>query len=185
MLENSDQHMKRICVFLGAQNNPKYKNMATRLGFLLGTLNRTLIYGGTNAGLMGLLADTVLETGGDVVGVVSKSLLAHETPHPNLTKLIIVNSIQARKKLMMQLSDMFIILPGGLGTLEEVFEIWNAKKVLIHDKPIVLLNVNGYYDYLLSFLRHSLDEGFIQKKHMDWLHIVEHPDHIFEDFIHV
>lgn len=166
-----------ICVFLGAMEgkNPVYRAMAQLLGLALAKQNCTLIYGGACNGLMGVLADTVLEARGNVVGVIP-TVLPNELQHPNLTKLHLVETMQHRKALMFELADAFIAFPGGLGTLEEVFEVWNAKKIGLHNKPLGFLNINGYYDTLFNFLSDCSAERFIMENHLQQACMLENPE---------
>jgi uncharacterized protein (TIGR00730 family) len=165
-----------ICVFLGAAEgrNPVYRENAHLLGLEIAKQNCTLIYGGARNGLMGVLADAVLQGGSDVIGVMPSSL-SSELQHTALTKLHVVNTMHERKALMSDLADAFIFFPGGLGTFEEVFEVWNAKKIGIHNKPLGFLNINGYYNALLSFLKECSTECFINEDHLQQVSIMEHP----------
>jgi uncharacterized protein (TIGR00730 family) len=128
-----------------------------------------LIYGGGNVGLMGILADTCLAGGGEVVGVIPDSLVRHEVAHLGLTELCVVNSMHERKAMMADLSDAFMALPGGLGTFEELFEIWTWSQLGLHQKALGLLNVAGYFDPLLAMVQHGLQEAFLRQKHIDTL----------------
>jgi uncharacterized protein (TIGR00730 family) len=161
--------MRSICVFLGANggNHDKYLKSAIELGKQIASQNITLVYGGANIGLMGALADAALHGGGEVIGVMPKPLLHQEIAHQNLTKLHIVDTVQQRKDMMFELADGFIALPGGLGTLEEVFEVWNAAKIGLHAKPIGFLNVDGYYDELFKFLNKASESGFFNNEHLE------------------
>lgn len=139
--------MKRVCVFLGASipQNPKYLEATLALGKFFAERNVQLIYGGASTGLMGKLADTVLSNGGKVVGVMA-TVLKGEIIHDKLTHLHTTNSLQERKTLMANLAEGFIALPGGLGTFEEMYEIWNARKIGVCNKPLGLLNIDGYFE---------------------------------------
>lgn len=165
-----------ICVFLGSMEgkSPAYRSIAKLLGLELAKQNCTLVYGGARNGLMGVLADAVLEAGGNVVGVMPTALPS-ELQHTSLTELHLVETMQARKALMFKLADAFIAFPGGLGTLEEVFEVWNAKKIGLHNKPLGFLNINGYYDLLLNFLRSCSAECFITEAHLQQALIMVNP----------
>lgn len=165
-----------ICVFLGATEgkNPVYRSTAKLLGLELARQNCTLVYGGARNGLMGVLADAVLEAGGHVIGVMPTAL-PNELHHTGLTELHIVETMQERKALMFQLADAFIGFPGGLGTFEEVFEVWNSKKIGLHDKPLGFLNINGYYSLLFDFLRNCSEERFIAEDHLQQALIMENP----------
>ena len=159
-------NFQRICVFCGSNSgiSPVYRTAAVAMGQLLVERGIELIYGGGNIGLMGILADTVLESGGQVTGVIPESLLAREIGHRELTDLRIVNSMHERKALMADLSDGFIAMPGGFGTFEEFCEVVTWSQLGIHAKPCGLLNVEGYYDSLLELFDHAVREGFLRKE---------------------
>lgn len=159
--------MKSLCVFCGSSsgNQPAYLAVARELGALLAQENITLVYGGGRVGLMGALADATLAGGGEVVGVIPQLLLDKEVGHPGLTKLHVVQTMAQRKQLMGDLSDAFLSLPGGIGTMDELFEAWTWTQLGIQDKPSGLLNVNGYYDDLIRFLERSVAEGFLRPRH--------------------
>lgn len=156
--------MKRVCVFCGssAGSRPEYRACAEELGAELTRNNIGLVYGGGNVGLMGALADAVLKTGGDAIGVIPEHLMAHEIGHKNLTKLHIVHSMHERKALMADLSDAFIALPGGFGTFEEFFEVLTWSQLGLHKKPCGIMNVLGYYTPLLAMLDHAVKEEFLK-----------------------
>jgi uncharacterized protein (TIGR00730 family) len=134
-----------------------------------------LVYGAGNVGLMGILADSCLATDGEVVGVIPHALVKHEVAHSGLTELRVVNSMHERKAMMADLSDAFLALPGGLGTFEELFEIWTWSQLGLHQKPLGLLNVAGYFDPLIAMVRHGVEEGFLRQKHLDGLVIDTDP----------
>lgn len=156
--------MKRICVFCGssAGNRPKYRAYAEELGAELVRRNIGLVYGGGNVGLMGAIADSVLKAGGEAVGVIPEHLMAREIGHKQLTKLHVVRSMHERKALMADLSDAFIALPGGFGTLEEFFEVLTWSQLGLHAKPCGILNVLDYYSPLLAMLDRAVDERFLK-----------------------
>ncbi len=159
--------MRKICVFVGAtvgHDSQLYK-AAQLLGQQIARKGYVLVYGGANIGLMGVLADAALKAGGQVEGVIPKLFEAQEITHKNITKVHVVDSMQERKAMMANLSGAFIALPGGLGTLEEVFEVWNAVKIGLHTKPLCFFNVNGYYDKLFGFLDDVFAKGFMKKNH--------------------
>jgi uncharacterized protein (TIGR00730 family) len=155
--------MKRVCVYCGSSNGNRqsYIKAARALGTSLVQRGLGLVYGGSNVGLMGTIADTVLAEGGEVIGVIPEPLVAKEVAHRGLTDLRIVRSMHERKAMMAELADAFIALPGGFGTLEEFCEIVTWVLLGLHQKPCGLLNVEGYYDGLLSFLNHAVADGFI------------------------
>lgn len=144
---------------------PEYREVAARLGEILLERGITLIYGGANVGLMKILADTVLDGGGEVVGVMPKILVEKEVAHLNLTKMHIVDSMSERKSLMVELSDAFIALPGGFGTLDELAEVITYNQLRLTDKPIGILNVESYFDHLITYFDHITDEGFLRHEH--------------------
>ena len=158
-------NFRRICVFCGSNLgiNPAYRQGAEKLGRLLAGRRIELVYGGGNIGLMGVLADTVLQAHGRVIGVIPESLMVKEVGHQGLTELRIVKSMHERKALMSDLSDGFIALPGGFGTFEEFCEMVTWSQLGIHSKPCGLLNVEGYYDPLLAQFDHAVREGFLRE----------------------
>ena len=155
--------MKRVCVFCGASTGVReeYGDAARKLAAALARRGLGLVYGGGKVGLMGLLADSMLQAGGEVIGVIPQHLVAKEVAHRGVTELHIVDTMHQRKAMMNELSDAFIALPGGYGTLEEFFEILTWSQLGIHCKPSGLLNVSGYYDNLLAMLDHAVVEGFL------------------------
>ncbi len=161
----------RICVFCGSSfgRAPAYQEMAARLGDCIAERGIGLVYGGASVGLMGAVADAAVRRGGDVIGILPDALAELEIAHDNLGELRIVQSMHERKKQMADLSDAFIALPGGIGTLEETFEVWTWSQLSIHAKPVGLLNVGGYYDRLIEFLDHVVAEDFVKPVHRDIL----------------
>jgi uncharacterized protein (TIGR00730 family) len=157
----------KICVFCGSNHgsHPEYRESAVSLGRLLAERGVGIVYGGAHLGLMGAMADAALAAGGDVTGVMPQSLVDREIAHTGLTKLHIVHSMHERKQLMADLSDAFIALPGGFGTLEEFCEVLTWNQLGIHGKPCGLLNIRGYYDGLLALFDHGVSEGFIPHQH--------------------
>jgi hypothetical protein len=169
--------MRRICVFTGSSPGARktYAAAARKLGQVLVEQRCELVYGGANVGLMGVLADAVLEAGGRVVGVIPKGLVAWEVAHDGITELRVVASMHERKLVMSELADGIIALPGGLGTLEELFEMLTWAQLGLHGKPCGLLNVSGYYDKLLAFLDDSVAERFVAREHREMLLSEEDP----------
>jgi hypothetical protein len=167
--------MRRICVYCGSNHGRReiYAEAATALGQELARRGLGLVYGGGGVGLMGVLADAVLDAGGEVVGVIPAALDAREVSHPRVQDLRLVSSMHERKALMAELSEGFLALPGGLGTFEELFESWTWSQLGIHRKPCGLLDVAGYYQPLLAALDLAVAEGFVRREHRDML-IVEH-----------
>lgn len=158
--------MKRICVFCGSGcgAGDQYMDAARKLGLALLGHNLSLVYGGAGVGLMGVIADTVMQNKGEVVGVIPKALFDREVACTGLSDLRVVDTMHERKSLMAELSDGFIALPGGLGTIEEFFEVLTWSQLGIHEKPCGILNVNGYFDRLTGFLDHAVSQGFIEKE---------------------
>ena len=154
---------KRICVFCGSSSgrDPAFAAAATALGTLIARRGLGLVYGGAMVGLMGEVADAALAAGGEVFGVIPQKLAGREIAHDNLTELHVVDSMHARKAKMAELSDAFVSLPGGWGTLEETFEVLTWLQLRYHEKPVGLINVAGYYDGLLAFADHAVDSGFV------------------------
>ena len=152
-----------VCVYCGSRNgsSPAFRAAAQALGRLIGERGWRLVYGGGNVGLMGATADAALTAGAKVVGVIPERLLHLEVGHRELTELHVVPTMHGRKRLMAEMADVFIAMPGGIGTFEELFEVWTWRHLGYHDQPIGLLNVEGFYDPLLAFMRHTLHAGFI------------------------
>jgi len=148
---------------------PVYAEAARALAKVMVDDNIALVYGGGNVGLMGVIADEVMRLGGEATGVIPKALMDKEVGHIGLTRLHIVKDMHERKAMMAELSDGFIAMPGGIGTLEELFEVFTWSQLGLHDKPIGLLNVNGYYDGLIGFLKHVVDERFLRQEHASQL----------------
>lgn len=163
--------MQRICVYCGSSlgGNAAYTRAAKELAAVLVRHDIELVYGGSSVGIMGVLADEVLELGGKVHGVIPKMLERKEIAHEQLTELHVVNSMHARKSMMAALSDGFIAMPGGFGTLEEIVEVLTWGQLRFHDKPCGLLNVRGYFDKLLDYLDHTESEGFVRRENRTML----------------
>ncbi len=176
--------MKSLCVYCGS--NPgrleAYSAAGRQLAELMVARGIKLVYGGASIGVMGAVADAVLEAGGEAIGVIPESLVRREVAHKNLTELHITNSMHERKTLMAELSDGFIALPGGIGTLEEIFEIWTWAQLGIHAKPCGLLNVAGYYDSLTQFLDTAVAERFIDASHRSILVVEDDPGVLLRKF---
>jgi hypothetical protein len=169
--------MRRICVFSGSSPGlrPAYREAATELGRLLAEEGIGVVYGGATVGLMGKVADAARGAGGEVIGVIPQSLVDFEVAHTGLDDLRIVGSMHERKALMAELSDAFIALPGGIGTLEEFFEVWTWAQLGSHAKACALLNVDGYYDKLLGFLDHVVHEAFLRPVHRGMILVEQEP----------
>ena len=156
--------MRRICVYCGSNRGarPDYAAAAGELAAALVNHELELVYGGSSKGIMGVLADRVLELGGRVHGVIPRQLVAKEAAHSGLTRQHVVDSMHERKTMMASLADAFIAMPGGFGTIEEIIEVLTWGQLRFHDKPCGILNVNGYFDHLLRFLDHAEGEGFLR-----------------------
>jgi uncharacterized protein (TIGR00730 family) len=170
--------MKAIAVYCGANPgaSPMYADGARALARALVERNVALVYGGGHVGLMGMIADEVLRLGGEVSGVIPQQLVDRELAHPGLTRLFIVKDMHERKAMMAQLADGFIAMPGGMGTLEELFEMLTWSQLGIHAKPVGVLNVGGFYDQLVGFLRHAQDQAFIKAEHGGLMMVESDPD---------
>ena len=178
------KNSKKICVFTGSRHgaSPEYAAAAKHLGEELVTRSYGLVYGGGNVGLMNVIADTVLELAGEAVGVIPDSLVSREVAHLGLTELRVVGSMHERKALMAELSDGFIALPGGIGTMEEFFEVLSWAQLGVHEKPCGLLNVSGYYDSLIRFLDHAVRDDFVKPKHRALMLVEERPAMLLDRF---
>jgi len=163
--------MKKLCVFCGSAegNSPAYLEMAKNLGKVMAQNNVGLVYGGASIGVMGAIADSVLANGGVVIGVIPKTLVDYEIAHKDLTELHVVEDMHQRKKMMYDRSDAFLSLPGGMGTLDEMFEILTWSQLKLHSKRCFIYNFQGFYDSLLAYLNHSHNEGFIKGQHLSML----------------
>ncbi len=167
----------RLCVFCGSNPGlePSYLAMARALGRMLAQENIALVYGGGAVGLMGAVADAALEGGGEVIGVIPQALMDKEIGHRGLADLRVVGSMHERKALMAELASGFIALPGGLGTFEELFEVWTWAQLGYHRKPCALLNAAGFYDRLISFLDDVVERGFVKPIHRSMLIVEDEP----------
>ena len=165
--------LSSLCLFCGASpgTNPAYRDAAIEFGDTLAKRNIRLVYGGGSVGLMGVAADACLAAGGQVTGVIPRMLMEKEVGHKGVTKMHVVETMHERKALMTELSDGFVALPGGYGTLDELFESLTWLQLAYHTKPIGLYNVNGFFDALISFLDHARDERFLRDLHRDSLQV--------------
>lgn len=172
--------MKRICVYCGSNfgDRPSYLDAAKTLGMVLAQRDITLVYGGGNVGLMGAVADATLAAGGQVIGVIPQALVDKEVAHTGLSDLRVVRSMHERKSLMADLSDAFIALPGGLGTLEEFCEVATWTQLGFHQKACGLLNIDGFYDGLLAFFNHATAAGFIRATHRNIVLTSDNPEEL-------
>ena len=170
--------MNSLCVFCGSNPgaSPVYAEAVARLGRVVAARGMTLVYGGGRVGLMGVVAGAALAAGGKVIGVIPEALATRELAHDGLTELHVVGSMHERKARMSELSDGFLALPGGIGTLEEWFEVWTWSQLGFHPKPCGLLNVAGYYDHLLAFLDHVTAERFLNEAHRSMAIVGDDPE---------
>lgn len=172
----------RLAIFCGsgAGARPAYTEAAADFGRLLAERGIGLVFGGGSIGMMGIVADTVLDAGGEAIGVIPYGLAAREVDHTGLTALHKTDTMHERKALMADLADGFVALPGGLGTLEELMEVWTWAQLGIHRKPVALLNVAGYYDRFLDFLDHAVAEGFVRSGYHDLFLVDDNPSALLE-----
>jgi uncharacterized protein (TIGR00730 family) len=166
-----------VAVYCGSRfgDSPAFADAARSLGELIGRCGDTLVYGGGRVGLMGAVADAVMAAGGKVFGVIPQALMDREVGHAGLTELHVVQTMHERKQLMAERADAFISLPGGIGTLEELYEVWSWQQLGYHDKPVALLNVDGYYDALLEFHRVMHSRGFVSEAQFNALLVETDP----------
>ena len=174
--------MRRVCVYAGSNpgSHPDYAGAARALATTLADRGIGLVYGGGRVGLMGVLADTILEAGGEAIGVMPQSLIDREIGHRGLTELKVVDSMHERKAQMARLSDAFVAVPGGIGTLEELIEVYTWSQLGIHDKACGVLNVRGYYDHLAAFLDHAVTQGFLRPQHRAVLSVAGEPAELLD-----
>ena len=168
--------IRSVCVYCGSSSRvpDSHKRAAQELGRLLAERGIGLVYGGGRVGLMGIIADTVLEGGGEVVGIIPHHIQALEIEHTQLTELHVVDSMHTRKRMMFDRSDAFIALPGGLGTLDEVFEMLTWRQLKLHDKPIIFVDHDGYWQPLLQTIEHMIRVGFVRPEHRGLYDVVDH-----------
>ena len=178
--------MKRVCIYCGSSPGSlaEYADAARHCGTVLAERRLTIVYGGGNVGLMGILADAALAAGGEVIGVIPRRMIARELGHQRVTSLIAVDSMHERKQKMAELSDAFIALPGGIGTMEELFEVFTWLQLDLHHKPVGLLNVSGFYDHLLEFLAHMRGQRFLKPEHFETLLVDENVETLLDRFAH-
>jgi uncharacterized protein (TIGR00730 family) len=168
-LQDATQAARTICVYCGSRhgNRPSYTDIARAVGAGIGRRGWQLVYGGGKVGLMGEVADATLAAGGRVVGVIPESLMAREVGHAGLHELHVVPTMHVRKQKMAESADAFVVLPGGIGSMEEFFEVWTWRQLGYHRRPIALLDDSGYYAHLRRFLEHSVVEGFLDAAQLD------------------
>jgi uncharacterized protein (TIGR00730 family) len=171
-----------VCVYCGSRfgRDPAFAEAARGLGHAIGTRGWQLVYGGGNVGLMGVVADAVLAAGGRVVGVIPDSLMRREVGHSGLSELHVVQTMHERKQLMAERADAFVALPGGIGTLEELYEMWSWRHLGYHAKPIGLLNTAGFYDRLLTFMQQTVHDGFVYESQLAAVVVGTAPDDLLD-----
>jgi hypothetical protein len=174
-----------VCVYCGSRDGvlPIYADVARQVGQWIGSHQGQLVYGGGNNGLMGLVAQATADAGGRVVGIIPKALQPTENTRTACNELHVVDTMHERKRMMAERADVFLALPGGIGTFEEFFEVWTWRQLGYHDKPIGLLNTQGYYDGLLNFAKNSITQGFLSDWQMDLIRTAEHPHALLRDLV--
>ncbi|MBX3660152.1 MAG: TIGR00730 family Rossman fold protein [Ramlibacter sp.] len=174
-----------VCVYCGSRPgaDPAFAGVAREVGDWIGRRGGQLVYGGGNNGLMGVVADAALAAGGRVVGIIPKALVEREWAKRDCTELHVVDNMHERKRLMAERADAFVALPGGIGTFEELFEVWTWRQLGYHDKPVGLLNSGGYYDSLLAFLQSTVQQGFMSDWQMTLLRVGTDAQRLLEDVV--
>ncbi|MDZ4737427.1 MAG: TIGR00730 family Rossman fold protein [Rhodospirillaceae bacterium] len=169
-----------VCVYCGSStgNDPRYREAAASLGRAIAAQGLKLVFGGGGVGLMGVVCDAVLENGGYVIGIIPGFLRAREAHRGGLSELHVVESMHERKQMMFERSDAFVILPGGFGTLDETFEIVTWRQLELHDKPVLLVNVDGYWDPLLAMIERQIEEGFLRPQYRGLLRVVDRAEDV-------
>jgi uncharacterized protein (TIGR00730 family) len=174
--------IRSLCVLCGSREgtDPAYRRSAIRLGQLMAERGVRLVYGGGSIGLMGVIADAVIEAGGEVVGVIPDFLIRYEVGHRRLTDLVVTESMHDRKRRMFEMADAFVVLPGGLGTLDETFEIVTWKQLRLHESPIIVLDVNGYWSPLIALVEATIRGGFAHPEVAELVTVVETPEQVLQ-----
>jgi len=181
-MNKTSSRIGSVCVYCGSRDGarPSYRSAAAELGAALGRSGVRLVYGGAQVGLMGALANAALDSGGQVLGVIPESIMQREIAHHGLTELRIVTGMHARKLAMIEAADAFIALPGGFGTLEELFEVLTWHQLGWHDKPVGLLDVDGFYAPLVNAMRHMCNEGFVPRDNVSRIRVSSDPAGLLE-----
>ena len=174
-----------ICVYCGSRpgTEPAFAEAARQVGLWIAQNKGQLVYGGGHNGLMGMMADACLQAGGRVVGVIPKALVEKEWAHSGCSELHVVENMHERKRLMAERADAFLAMPGGIGTFEEFFEVWTWRQLGYHDKPVGLLNIQGYYDNLLAFLSTSVQQGFMSAGQMQLINSGTHAESLLKSLV--
>lgn len=181
----SDSPAFSVCVYCGSRNGalPAYAEVAQQVGQWIGQHQGQLVYGGGNNGLMGLVAQATAQAGGRVVGIIPKALQSHENMRTACDEVHVVDTMHERKRMMAERADVFLALPGGIGTFEEFFEVWTWRQLGYHDKPVGLLNTEGYYDGLLQFAQHSVTQGFLSDWQLDLIRCSAQPEALLQELV--
>ena len=174
-----------VCVYCGSRNGiqPEYADVARQVGTWIGQHNGQLVYGGGNNGLMGLVAQATADAGGRVVGIIPKALQTKENTRTACTELHVVDTMHERKHMMAERADVFLALPGGIGTFEEFFEVWTWRQLGYHDKPVGILNSHGYYDHLMTFMGQVIQQGFMGDWQMDLVQLGSEPEALLRQLV--
>ena len=174
-----------VCVYCGSRNGVSlaYPEVARTVGHWIGKHQGQLVYGGGNNGLMGLVAQATADAGGRVVGIIPKALQSHENTRTACDEVHVVDTMHERKRMMAERADVFLALPGGIGTFEEFFEVWTWRQLGYHDKPVGLLNTEGYYDGLLAFAQHSVMQGFLSDWQLDLIKCHDQPEALLKELV--
>ncbi len=182
MTTSTDPQPRRICVFCGSSSrvDPRYRDAATALGHLLAERGDELIYGGGRVGLMGLVADAALERGARVTGVIPRFLMNLEVGHGAVSELVVTESMHDRKAVMYERADAFVVLPGGLGTLDETLEVLTWSQLRLSSKPVIIVDIAGYWQPLLALIEHSIESGFTRPANRDLYRVVATVDDVFD-----
>jgi len=178
--------MKKICIFCGSSMgfDPIYRQKAAELGQVLADNGCELLYGGGSVGLMKIIADVMMKRHCKVTGTITQHLLDMRVGHPEIDDLIVVETMSERKKILEDMADGFIAMPGGIGTMDEFFEVFVLSQLRVFDKPVALLNINGYYDDIIHFLDHAAKEGFVRNEHAKGLIVSDNPNELLEKMEH-
>lgn len=176
------EEINSLCVYCGSSSriSDTYKRAAHELGVTLAQRGVQLVYGGGRVGLMGIIADAALGAGGRVVGIIPEHIQALEVEHTALTELHVVDSMHTRKRMMVDRADAFVVLPGGLGTLDETFEVLTWRQLRLHDKPVVIVDLDGYWQPLIDMLDHMIESGFVQPAHRRLFSVVNRVEDVFD-----
>lgn len=181
-MRNTELSISSVCVYCGSSDDakPRFKQLARDVSLALARRGLRIVYGGGHVGLMGIVADTALQAGAEVIGIIPEHIKAQEVQHTGLTELHVVPDMHTRKRMMVERSDAFVVLPGGLGTLDETFEILTWKKLNLHNKPVIIFNANGYWDHLLALIDQMVAEGFEKPGSLASFKVVTSVEDMFE-----